>query len=221
MHPLMPKNTDLQAVLFDMDGTLVDHFETIYRCYKYASEKLGKVAPTYDTVKRAVGGSMPVTISKFFEHTELNSAMTFWREKFEEIHLEGVVLLPGARELIEAVIQQGIKAAVFTNKSGIHTRNIIESLGMSDSFSLILGAHDTEFRKPDLELSRIALERLSVKPDQAMLIGDSPFDIKSAHCIGMTSFCVSTGSHSFQELADAGADKVFESLQEIADFHFS
>ena len=220
----MPDNTnlhDLQAVLFDMDGTLVDHFETIYRCYKYASENLGKTAPTYDAVKRAVGASMPVTIRNFFADTELEAAMRLWKEKFEEIHLEGVVLLPGARALIQAVTQHGMKAAVFTNKSGVHTRNIIESLGLSDSFSLILGAHDTNYRKPEPELSSIALDRLNAKPEQAILIGDSPFDIESAHCVGMTSYCVSTGSHSNRELIDAGADKVFKSLQEIADSHFS
>ena len=221
---LMANNTslhDLQAVLFDMDGTLVDHFETIYRCYKYAAEKLGRPVPTYDAVKRAVGGSMPVTIRSFFADTELEAAMRLWKEKFDEIHLEGVVLLPGARDLIQAVNQHNIKAAVFTNKSGIHTRNIIESLGLSDSFSLILGAHDTHYRKPEPELSSIALDRLNAMPEQAILIGDSPFDIESAHCIGMTSYCVSTGSHSSQELIDAGADKVFESLQEIAHSHFS
>lgn len=215
------KNHEIAAVLFDMDGTLVDHFETIYRCYKYAAEKLGKTAPSYDSVKRGVGGSMPVTIRKFFEESELERAMVLWRERFDEIHLEGVILLPGARELIQAVTKRGIKAAVFTNKSGTHTRNIIESLGLTNSFDQIIGAHDTDYRKPEPELSQIALDRLNVEPNQAILVGDSPFDIESAHCVGMTSFCVPTGSHSAQELVDAGADRVFESLQEIADKQFS
>lgn len=223
-HFNMPIHTNTHnpaAVLFDMDGTLVDHFETIYRCYKHAAENLGKIPPSYDAVKRGVGGSMPVTIRRFFEDSELEGAMSLWNAKFEEIHLEGVILLPGARELIQAVTQKGIKAAVFTNKSGRHTRNIIESLGLSDSFALIIGAHDTEYRKPEPELSKIALDRLEVKPNEAILVGDSPFDIESAHCIGMTSYCVPTGSHSTQELVDAGADCVFESLQEIADKEFS
>jgi len=209
------------AVLFDMDGTLVDHFETIFRCYEYAAKKLGKSPPTYESVKRGVGGSMPVTIRKFFEDAEIEEAMGLWNEKFEQIHLEGVVLLKGAREVVDAVRQCGIKAAVFTNKSGRHTRNIIDSLGMSDRFALIIGADDTPYRKPEPELSKIALDRLEVKADQAILVGDSPFDIQSAHSVGMTSYCVPTGSHSAHELREAGADCVFESLQEIADRRFS
>ncbi len=219
--PRTLESLNTAAVLLDMDGTLVDHFDTIFRCFHYAAEQLGKTPPTYDMVRRAVGGSMPVTIRKFFEENEIKEAKRHWNDRFDEIHLEGVILLDGARELLDAVTRKGIQAAVFTNKGGSHTRNIIESLGLSKYFSLVIGAHDTEFRKPQPELSQIALDRLGVKASEAILIGDSPFDIESAHCVGMTSLCVSTGSHTAAELVEAGADRVFESLQEIADTVFS
>jgi|TARA_B110000495_G_C22920390_1_gene537698 HAD superfamily hydrolase (TIGR01509 family) len=215
------KNKQLKAVLLDMDGTLVDHFETICRCYQYASEQMGKTPPTYDQVKREVGGSMPVTIRRFFSDDELEEAKRHWNHRFDEIHLEGVILLKGARELLQGLAQKGIQAAVFTNKGGSHSRNIIESLGLAEFFELVLGAEDTPYRKPQIELSQIVLERLGVDAKDAVLIGDSPFDIESAHCVGMTSFCVPTGSHTVQELREAGTDRIFESLQEIADTVFS
>ena len=215
------KTQQPEAVLLDMDGTLVDHFETICRCYQYAAEEMGKTPPTYDQVKREVGGSMPVTIRKFFSEDELEEAKKHWNQRFDEIHLEGVILLKGARELLQALDKKGIQAAVFTNKTGSHSRNIIDSLGLTDSFTLVLGAEDTPYRKPQVELSQIVLERLGVNASDAILIGDSPFDIQSAHCVGMTSFCVPTGSHSVQELKEARADHIFESLQEIADTVFS
>jgi phosphoglycolate phosphatase len=215
------KTQQTEAVLLDMDGTLVDHFETICRCYQYAAEEMGKTPPTYDQVKREVGGSMPVTIRKFFSEYELEEAKKHWNQRFDEIHLEGVILLKGARELLQALDKKGIQAAVFTNKTGSHSRNIIDSLGLTDSFTLVLGAEDTPYRKPQVELSQIVLERLGVNASGAILIGDSPFDIQSAHCVGMTSFCVPTGSHSVQELKEARADHIFESLQEIADTVFS
>ena len=215
------KTQQTEAVLLDMDGTLVDHFETICRCYQYAAEEMGKTPPTYDQVKREVGGSMPVTIRKFFSEDELEEAKKHWNQRFDEIHLEGVILLKGARELLQALDKKGIQAAVFTNKTGSHSRNIIDSLGLTDPFTLVLGAEDTPYRKPQVELSQIVLERLGVNASDAILIGDSPFDIQSAHCVGMTSFCVPTGSHSVQELKEARADHIFESLQEIADTVFS
>ena len=204
-----------------MDGTLVDHFGTIFRCYEYAAKALGKSPPTYDEVKRAVGGSMPVTIKAFFEEESLEAAKAHWIKRFDEIHLEGVHVLDGARELIRELKNRGFRLAVFTNKNGKHTRNIIHSLGLREAFSLILGAGDTEFRKPQPELSSYALNQLGCMPDEALLIGDSPFDIESAKCVGMRSYCVATGSHSREELADANADAVFDGLPELIDSVFA
>ena len=212
---------ELSTVLFDMDGTLVDHFETIFRCYEFAAQALGKSPPTYDEVKRAVGGSMPVTIKAFFDDESLEEAKAHWIKRFDEIHLEGVRVLDGAMELIEKLENRGLHLAVFTNKSGKHTRNIIRSLGLYDTFSLILGAEDTEFRKPQPELSTYALSQLGVKPSEALLIGDSPFDIESAKCVGMRCFCVATGSYSKEELETANADAVFDGLPELMDSIFA
>ena len=207
----------ISTILFDMDGTLVDHFETIFRCYAYAAQALGKQPPTYDEVKRAVGGSMPITIRTFFDEKSLESAKVHWLKRFDEIHLEGVNVLDGARELIEELGNRGYRLAVFTNKNGKHTRNIIRSLGLYDAFSLILGAEDTEFRKPQPELSIHALNQLGAEPGEALLIGDSPFDIESAKSVGMRSYCVATGSHSKEELKAANADAVFDGLPELMD----
>lgn len=214
-------HTRAKAVLFDMDGTLVNHFETIRRCYQFAAETMGKTPPDYETVKRAIGGSMPVTIRTFFGEEELEEAMRLWNQRFDEIHLEGVELLRGARELLEVLRQRGIKTAVFTNKSGSHSRNIVDSIGLNPYFEWVLGAEDTPYRKPQRELSEIALQRLDVPAADAIMVGDSPFDIEAAHCVDMTSFCVPTGSHSVAELEAAGADRIFESLQAIADTIFT
>ncbi len=208
----------LQSVLIDMDGTLVDHFQALYRCYRYASEQLGNEPPSHELVKRSVGGSMPVTIRKFFPEEQVEEAIRLWSEHFDEIHLEDVILLRGAKELLDVLQRREIKTAVFTNKSGEHTRNICRNLGLEDYFEFALGAGDTPYRKPQRELSELALQRLGTKAENTILVGDSPFDIEAASIVNMTSFCVPTGSHTREELAEAGADRIFDSLQEIADW---
>ena len=210
-----------QAVLLDMDGTLVDHFETLYRCYRYVSVALEQEAPSRDLVKRSVGGSMPVTIRKFFEEARIEEAIRLWEEHFDAIHLENVIVLDGARELLATLKELQVKAAVFTNKSGSHTRNICQDQGLSSFFSDILGAGDTEFRKPQKALTEIALSRLGADANASLTIGDSPFDIEAAHCVGMTAYCVPTGSHTAEELAEAGADRVFPSLRAINKIVFA
>ena len=120
------QNKQPKAVLLDMDGTLVDHFETICRCYQYASEQMGKTPPTYDQVKREVGGSMPVTIRRFFSDDELEEAKRHWNHRFDEIHLEGVILLKGARELLKALAGK-VFEPLFSRTKAVRIRGISSS----------------------------------------------------------------------------------------------
>lgn len=210
----------IKGVLIDLDGTLINHMMVIFRCFKYAAETLDYTAPTLEQVTRAVGGSVPVTASKFFEEKDLEKAISLWHEKFEEIYLEDVQLMPGAISLLENLQSRGIAAAVFTNKSGRHSRGICDALGVSKYLKFTLGTEDTPFRKPFPEFSEIALEKLGVKAAEAVMIGDSPFDIEAGLVVGMTSFTVPTGSHTKEELISGGTHHVFENLQEIADQAF-
>ena len=214
---MTPDLSQIRAAFIDLDGTLIDHFKALYRCYEYATIKLGEPTPSPELVQRSVGGSMPVTIRKFFPEEKVQDAIVLWRERFEEIHLEDVILLPGAHELLDALKQNGIKSAVFTNKIGRHSRNIIEDLGLSASFEFVAGAEDTSFRKPDAEFSNYVLEKIGVPAANALMIGDSPFDIETAKNVGMASFVVPTGSHTAEELAEDKPDQIFPSLAAIAD----
>lgn len=212
----MPR--DIRGILIDMDGTLVDHLQTIARCFEYATRRLGFPVPGYELVKRSIGGSMPVTMAKFVPEESLDEAKALWSRRFEEIHLEGVELLHGYRALLDLRERGRLKAAVFTNKTGRHTRAILQNEGIADRFDFVLGAEDTPYRKPQPEFSRRALEMLGLPAGAVAMIGDSPFDIEAAKCVGMASLCVTTGSHTREELLAAGADIVRESLAEIADW---
>ena len=208
----------IRGILIDMDGTFVDHLQTLTRCFQYACRELGYPEPTSEKVKRSIGGSMPVTIQKFVPPEHVEAAKELWRQRFEEIHLQGVVVMPGASELLDHCQASKILTAIFTNKTGRHTRAIIENEGFTDQFAFIYGAEDTDYRKPQPEFTAAAIKKTGLPGKSLAMIGDSPFDIEAAKAGGMTALCVTTGSHSRAELQDAGADLVFESLAEIADW---
>ena len=213
---MRPNPENIRGVLLDLDGTLVDHIETITRCFQHATRELGFPEPSPELVKRSIGGSMPVTIQKFLPPERVEDGKALWQARFEELHLKGVVVLPGARELLQLCRETDRKAGVFTNKTGRHTRAIMENEGLAPLLSFSLGAEDTPYRKPQPEFSQAAIERLDLPPNSVAMIGDSPFDIQAAKAVGMAALCVTTGSHQREELEEAGADLVFESLTEIA-----
>lgn len=206
---------NIHGLLIDMDGTLVDHTDTLARCFQHATRTLGHPEPTVETVKRSIGGSMPVTIQKFLPPEKIEEGKTLWRDHFDKIHLEGVNILSGSRELLESCQAANIPAAVFTNKTGRHTRAINEQEKLAPLLAFSLGAEDTPYRKPEPKFSKIAVERLDIPAQNIAMIGDSPFDIQAAKAVGMQSLCVTTGSHTQEELTAEGADQVFQNLHQL------
>lgn len=209
-------STSIKGVFFDLDGTLVDHFRTLFRCYEYALGELGLPIPSLETVRRSVGGSMEVTMRKLTPEKHVARAAELWRTKFDEIHLEGIELLPGAEWIVRETRAMGLRSGVFTNKLGQHSRGIIREVGLEPYLDLVLGAGDTPFRKPQREFVAIALEKLGTSAAESLMIGDSPYDLDTGRAVGMRCALVTTGTHTAEELRKAGATEIFPNLQELA-----
>lgn len=203
-------------ILFDLDGTLIDHFAVIARCYRHALSSLGCEVPSPEVIRRSVGGSMEVTMRGFVDAERVTEAARLWREHFEAIFLEELTLLPGALELVSVLHRRGCRLGVLTNKIGDHSRAICRHLGLDPFLDLVLGAKDTPYRKPQPEFSRLALEKLGAHPDEAVLIGDSPFDVDAARAGGFPCLGVTTGTHTAEELRAAGCSGIFDGLPALA-----
>lgn len=209
-----------RGVLFDLDGTLIDHFETLFRCYEHTMQQLGEPVPTREHVRRSVGGSMEVTMRKFLPAERIPEAAEIWRQQLARTFLDDVSVMPGGRELVAALKARGLRLGVFTNKLGTTSRGIMRHLELESAFDLILGANDTPHRKPERVFSELALARLGTTAAETCLIGDSPYDVDAAHSVGMRCPCVTTGTHTAEELRAAGADAVYANLTELGEAEF-
>jgi phosphoglycolate phosphatase len=198
--------------LFDLDGTLIDHFEAIHRTHVHAMTKIGLPAPTMAQVHRAVGGGLELAVERLVGRERMAEALPIYREYWERTMLDGVKLMPGARELLEALHARGVKLGVFTNKLGTSSRQICDHLGVTPLFGAIVGAKDTPWLKPQPEFAAHILEKLVASSAGAVLVGDSPFDVQAAHNGGFPCWVVTTGTHTADELRAAGADAIFPDL---------
>lgn len=206
---------DFRAVLFDLDGTLIDHLPAIHGSYAHTLPQLGLPAPSYDQVKRAIGGGLERAMLKFVTEEQLPRALEIYRKFWDETMLQGASLMPGARELLEALRDRGIPTAVFTNKHGPSSRRVCEHLGIASLLDGIFGATDTAWLKPQPEFARHVLERMGAQPESACLVGDSPFDVQAAHQGGLAFAGVETGTHTADELRAAGAELVVRDMVEL------
>ncbi|WP_269541980.1 HAD family hydrolase [Cerasicoccus fimbriatus] len=211
--------SDVKTVFFDLDGTLIDHFTCIYRCYEYAVGKMGLPPVSYDKVRATVGGSVRITMGKLVGVDRAEEGETLFRERFEEIMLEDLHPLPGVESLLHQLHEQGVQCAVFTNKHGPSSRKIMAHLGYDAYLKKTIGTYDTPWRKPEPEFSQYALEQMDADPATSIMIGDSPFDVLAGKAGGMRTYVVATGSHSVEELEanDPPTDGVFRDMVHLAE----
>ena len=206
----------MHAILFDLDGTLIDQFTAIHRAYARAMEELGLEPADYATVRSAVGGSADMTMKNLVGPDLVQRGLEIYPTIFEEVMLEGLDAMPGSMELLQALRERGEKTAIFTNKVGRHARAACDHLGFTPLVEQVFGVKDTPWRKPDAEFTRHALKLLDASAEESLLVGDSPFDFDSAANVGMSCRLVTTGTHSAKQLEHLGALSIHDDLWSLA-----
>lgn len=204
-----------RTVLFDLDGTLIDHFKAIHRCHAHTMRQLGLPPPTMAQVHAAVGAGLETAIVRLVGPDRVKEALPIYCAHWDATMLDDVELMPGGRELILALRAAGTRCAIFTNKRGDSSRLLCDHLGLTPHLAGIFGAHDTPWLKPDPQFARHALAQLHAEAATTCLVGDSPYDVATARNAGWDFYGVTTGTHTEKELRAAGATQVFADLPAV------
>ncbi len=205
------------AVLYDLDGTLVDHFTAIHKAINFAEKQLGQPLSPYAKVRATVGGSIEVTLSRLIGPELAPRAIPLFHQRLAEIMFDDLHPMAGAAWLLRELHARGMRQAVLTNKTGEAARAVLNHLGWLPWLELVLGTKDTPWRKPMPEFTQHILNELQVPADRALLIGDSPFDIDAAASVKMHCRMVATGSHTIEQLRahQPPPDAVFANLVDL------
>lgn len=205
------------TILWDLDGTLIDQTAAILRCFADVVTQMGHPTPSETAVRKSMGGTMAETMAMLVDATKLEEACLRFRARFPEIMFDGLVVLPGGPELIERAFKARIPQALFTNKHGETARQVSRYAGFSKYVPTCIGSGDTQWHKPQPELTLHVLDQIDATPEGAVIIGDSPTDVAVARNAGLRCYAIATGAHSIEELLDAGANAAFSSLPQLND----
>jgi phosphoglycolate phosphatase len=204
----------LRTVLFDLDGTLIDHFRAIHRCHAFTMRQLGLPEPTLDQVRAAIGAGVETAIARLAGPERMEAALPIYLAHWEATMLDDVEAMPGAEDVLRNLRADGITCAVLTNKLGSSSRLVCDHLGFTPLLAAVIGARDTPWLKPDPRLTAQVLAGLKADAATTALVGDSPYDLETAQAGGLAFVAVTTGTHTAEELRAAGATVVVRSLAE-------
>ena len=207
----------VDTAVFDVDGTLVDtnyqHALSWYRAFR----RFDIVLPVW-RLHRAIGmggdNLVAHVAGRDVEERLGEELRSGWEEEFNRLVPE-VSAFAGAHELLVEVKSRGLKLVLASSGKSEHTRHFLELLDGTDIADAATTSDDVEASKPAPDLVSVALEK--VGGTRGVMIGDSVWDAISAREVGVPTIAVRTGGFSTDELRDAGAEWVFDSLEELRD----
>jgi phosphoglycolate phosphatase len=209
----------IKAVLFDLDGTLVDSADDLCSAANTVLEEAGLNPLTVDAVRGMIGdgapklaerallaaGGKPEDVerftARFLKVYELNAA----------VHTS---CYPRVIDSLAELTDMGLFLGVVTNKFEAATTRILSALSIRDFFSVVVGGDTVEKRKPDPMPVLEALYRLGFSPDEVLMVGDNIHDVESARAAGVHSAAVTYGYHHAPP-ASFGANYLIDSIAEV------
>ncbi len=214
------------AVLWDMDGTLVDTGELHFHAWVRICKEYGKEY-TQSDFTATFGKRNPEIINYLFEGKIKDSAadtLGYQKEEYyrSEARKSGISLLPGVENLLRGLHQSGALQAIGSSAPRGNLDLILELTGVGKYMKAMVGMEDTQRGKPDPQVFLIGAERLGVSPSRSIVVEDAVAGVEAAKAGGMKCVAVRfVAHHSEEKLKEAGADRIVKSLEELTagDFY--
>ena len=185
----LPKPT---AILFDLDGTLVDSIADLTVAANYARAQLQMPPLDEATIRGYVGdGAWRLLERAVGAQADLTRAFADFRSYYRDHCVEQSSVYPHVEETLEALGE--LPMAVVSNKPQAFTEQVVAGLGLAQYFRVVVGARKGIPVKPDPALLRLACAELDVDPSECWMVGDSPNDFHAARSVGAASVLVEYG----------------------------
>ncbi len=207
-----------KLLIFDLDGTLVDSRLDVANAIRHALVQLGQAPLPHEEIYRFVGNGIQRSIERILgtQASDLvEQAVQLYRQHYGQHLLDHTVLYPHVEETLDAFRHK--KKAIISNKRQEPTVAILEGLGISHHFNMILGGDQVEEKKPAPEAVLRAVNQLAVAPRDAIMIGDSPDDIQAGQAAGLITCGVTYGFHPRERLLAEKPDYLIDSLKQLRD----
>jgi len=214
---MVPKDS-LKCVIFDMDGTLTQTNQLIYDAFNDIAVRFQGRTYSPEAITAMFGPPEEGALLTIAGEDRIDEAMHEYLKFYRARHNDLARLYPGILDLLIWLKQRGVRLALFTGK-GIHTTTItMEMFGLKPYFDFVVTGNDVVNHKPSSEGIRKILDHFSLSPDDVLMVGDSPSDVKASHEAGVRIAAVLWDSYRKEKVLQLKTDYVFHDVAEFSSW---
>jgi phosphoglycolate phosphatase len=214
-----PKLSKVRALIFDLDGTLIDSKQDLIHSVNAMLRELGRRELAEETISGYIGHGAPQLVTRALgdgcTEEERQRALQFFLSYYELHKMDTTCAYPGVPETLEKLAS--IPMTVLTNKPVRISVRILDAMGLSKYFRAIYGGNSFETKKPDPLGARTILRELGAEPSEVLLVGDSEVDVQTARNAGTLAAAVNYG-FGVHDRGAHPADIYLERFGELANF---
>ena len=212
-----------QLVLIDVDGTLVDSVPDLTFCVDSMMQQLGMPARGEQQVRQWVGNGVERLVRRALinrldgepDENLFQKALPIFENLYRDNTSRRSRLYPGVKATLDFLKTTDVRLGCVTNKAAQFTLPLLKDLGISDYFELVICGDTLPKKKPDPMPLLHAAEKLGVKPENSLMLGDSQSDVKEARAAGFSIVCMSYGYNHGEDIRNYNPDAVVDSMDEI------
>jgi len=212
----LPRLVKLKAIIFDIDGTLVDSNDIHALCWIEAFEHFDKHFE-WDVVRNQIGKGGDLLVPDLLSAREMRgfgeALKKFRTDLYKRKYMQDVKPFPRVRELFETLHGRGIKLALGSSSNQDEVQYYTELLGVGDLVEGSTSKQDADLSKPSPEIFQAALEKLGTAADNTLTVGDTPYDILASHRASLAIAAVLSGGFERELLTKA--EFLFDDVGEL------
>jgi HAD superfamily hydrolase (TIGR01549 family) len=214
------KHTGINAVIFDIDGTLIDSVDLHARAWQEALRHFG-FAVSFQAVRDQIGKGGDELLPTFLTEEQvakMGEELKSWRgEHFKKNYLHEIVPFAGSHELLLRVKDAGKKLAAGSSAHKDELDIYIGMLNAKELFDVTTSSDDADKSKPHPDIFEAALAKLGECPENVVVIGDSPYDSEAASKVNLSAIGVLSGGFPREWLLQSGVNEIYQGPQDLLE----
>ena len=205
-------------IMFDLDGTVTDSGRAIMSSVEYALSHFGLTDQPIEKLHTFIGPSLFDSFEREYNMSEDDcyKAVSLYRSIYEKERMYDVDIYDGIPELLDELKKSGHTVLLITSKPLVFSEKILEKIGLAKYFDHMVGPDLSDHSSDKKRLIEKAVDEYGLKKNECVMIGDTRYDIIGAVEAGVDSIAVTYGYGKNEEMKEAGATYMADSVQEVA-----